>query len=66
MVEEEISGAEKMRNYEKMKSLSIEKLSEFLKPSNCENYCFFGDCCDADKDDCSEGIKRWLESEINE
>jgi len=54
---------QKLINNDKLTRMSLEERAVFLKPSNCENYCIFGDCCDADKDDCSEGIKKWLESE---
>ena len=55
-----------MINNDKLTLMSLEERTEFLKPSNCENFCIFGDCCDADKDDCAEGIKKWLESEAEE
>lgn len=56
-----------MNNYEKIKSMTIDKMAEFLQDrSPC-------DICVCDFDDykcmaigCKDGIKQWLESEVEE
>lgn len=56
-----------MNNYKKIKSMTIDKMAEFLQDrSPC-------DICVCDFDDykcmaigCKDGIKQWLESEVED
>lgn len=54
-----------MSNFEKIKKMSVEELAEsFILDCNCCIY--FEPCieaCDCDYD-CKDGIKEWLESEV--
>ena len=54
-----------MNNYEKIKAMNIDKMAEFLQDRNgCDN-CI----CELDENTCmaigcNDGIKKWLESEV--
>lgn len=54
-----------MTNYEKIKSMSVEEMAEFMYENclcACCPYCDGGLChCD-----CKDGHKKWLESEVEE
>lgn len=60
-----------MTNYERIKQMSIEELSQFLMKVNCAYGvdCMYGiaDCKYPNTDNnCSLCFRDWLESEVNE
>ncbi len=53
-----------MKNIDKLRELSADELAELLELGSCV-FCslkFFSCTCD----DCVSGIKKWLESEVEE
>jgi len=54
-----------MNNFEKIKSMTIEEMADFLDDgcsTYCDTYCDYGKTgCYGD---CHQGIKKWLESEV--
>lgn len=59
-----------MNNYERIKQMSIEEMAEFFSRSDCD-VCIYNpetsecDCC-SDNLECYDGIKQWLESEVEQ
>lgn len=53
-----------MTNYEKMKEWSIDDWLDSCILT-CKQ-CIFDKVCTADNSDCDDGIRRWLESEVEE
>ena len=54
----------RMTNYERIKAMNIDELSNFLGSMECDDYCIFGyreECSEGL--DCQIGIRQWLESE---
>ena len=52
-----------MTNYEKIKSMSIDELIEYIIGSICLSCIYITENCDCKKFNCRKGIKQWLESE---
>lgn len=53
-----------MTNYEKIKAMSVEEMAEFIHGLfGWEGSCGFCKTCD---NDCIGGMKKWLESEVEE
>jgi hypothetical protein len=56
--------------YDRIRNMSIDEMAEFLKATieDCEKYCAFtknGKCNSFGVEDkCAEGIKQWLETEV--
>ena len=50
-----------MTNFEKIKQMSVEKMAKVIEKS-CEVCCIYNGNCTANNN-CTDGIKRWLESE---
>ena len=53
-----------MNNYEKIKAMSIDEMTEFLTNASPCDFCI----CDLDENKCmaigcQDGVKQWLESE---
>ena len=55
-----------MNNFEKIKQMNIDEMAKFI--SSETTTCKYGDCydCEVDTDGCINGIKKWLESEVEE
>lgn len=58
-----------MTNYERIKSMSIEKLAATLYFSKCQNFCIYAntdDCVERDGPlrNCRVGAIKWLESDV--
>lgn len=51
-------------NFDRIKDMTIEKLSEFLDHTPCRNCSYIDVPCKLT--DCKDGIKHWLESEVEE
>jgi hypothetical protein len=55
-----------MTNYEKIKAMSVEEMAELIDDSPCNSCNYrqkgFSKC----PQECEEGIKEWLESEVEE
>lgn len=64
---EEVKNRAAMTNYEKIKTMTIDEFMDFVMSCGCQT-CIFehGDLKCADSRLCSEGIKKWLESEVEE
>jgi predicted nucleic acid-binding Zn ribbon protein len=62
----------KKRQIDRIRNMSVEEMAEFIKTAveDCEKYCAFtknGKCnCFGIEDKCAEGIKQWLEQEVEE
>ncbi len=63
-----------MTNYEKIRSLNVEEMAEYIfELGNGREYCY-GHCAYQYKDDCPNdggkdcisGVAKWLESEVEE
>ena len=54
-----------MTNFEKLTSMSIEELAEWIcyMPADDCNLCKYSGRCGENKGGCQNGIKEWLESE---
>lgn len=53
-------------NYDKIRNMTIEEMAELLTFWECDNGCAYGEMKDCLSDDkgCYNGIKQWLESEV--
>lgn len=65
-----MNEVEKITNFEKIKSMDIDKMAEFIyRLKDCEdidcNKCMLNDLCSIGMHD-KEDILRWLESEVRE
>ena len=47
-----------MNNYEKIKSMSVDEMAEFIKSERCSSECFGIECSE-----CEEMLKQWLLAE---
>ena len=62
----------KMTNYEKLKQMSVNEITQFLfvhQFSECNDCGYYQKQCSGkyfDDKSCTMGIKRWLESEVEE
>lgn len=58
-----------MTNYEKIKNMSVEELAELLNTYGCAKCAFEAGegiyCYKASEQGCKEGIRIWLDSEID-
>ncbi len=54
-----------MTNYEMIKQLSVEEMTEFFNDSGNCNVCIYDDI-PCNELSCKDGIKRWLESEAED
>ena len=57
-----------MTNYEKIKAMSVEELADLLDYGECHCCAYYKtnspvDCLDCV---CKDGVKKWLESEVEE
>ena len=54
-----------MNNFEKIKSMSVDEMAEFIKCGDCY-YCPARWCEDDELNDesCTKKLKQWLESEV--
>ena len=57
-----------MTNYEKIKSMSVEEMAEFLgdTPEICDFCVYEGSCHNNLNTNCIDGTKLWLEQEAEE
>lgn len=61
-----------MTNYERIKQMSVEEMADFINHetdgicSCCDLYPDKKDKCYMIEGECKRGIKRWLESEVQE
>ena len=51
-------------NYDRIKSMSVEEMAEFIdKNYKCRKCAYYNKCCNGD---CTNGIIQWLLQEVNE
>ena len=50
-----------MNNYERIKSMSVDEMAEFIKSERCVTECFGMECSK-----CKEMLKQWLLAEVEE
>lgn len=56
-----------MNNYERIKAMSIEKMTDFLSLHFSCEYCVGGsDYCNYSISKCEKSLKQWLESEVED
>lgn len=51
-----------MNNFEKIKAMDIDEMAEWLNKIECNEDC----CRDWNCNECVNGFKQWLESEVRE
>lgn len=55
-----------MTNYEKIKSMSLEEMAEWLDETLLDHDCCVGIDVNCEECDCISGRKKWLESEAKD
>ena len=60
-----------MRNIDKIKAMSIEEMAELFFDITFNDFCCNKGCtaplnCKGGMDECTNGIKQWFESEVEE
>lgn len=55
-----------MTNFEKIKQMSVEELAERLGRATYCTTCYYDTSICEEKDNCTECMKEWLESEVSE
>lgn len=59
--EKKMSLLKPFTNFENIKTFSIDDMADFINEAGCKTCADFGE---SDCGDCINGIKRWLESEV--
>lgn len=59
-----VKKSKPMTNYERIKSMSVEEIVDFInKNYKCRKCAYYNKCCDSN---CESGIKLWLEAEVSD